>query len=66
MSPALRRLVPAALIAGGLVVWAIGLFADPLGVGGVPGFNWKQVLVAEAGVAAILGGVLWTLRTPRS
>ncbi len=66
MSPVARRLVPAALIAGGLLMWAVGLFADPLGVGGVPGFNWKQVVLAEAGVAAILVGVLWTLRTPRS
>jgi hypothetical protein len=55
-----------ALVAGGVLLWLLGLLADPLGVGGVAGFNWKQVVLAELGVVAVLAGVLWSLRARRA
>jgi hypothetical protein len=58
--------IAVALAVGGVLVWLVGLFADPLGLGGTHGFNWKQVVLAEAGVAALLAGVLWSTRAPRA
>ncbi len=50
------------LVAVGIVLLIIGAFADSLGFGGVPGFGWKQILAALAGVIAIIAGVLLALR----
>jgi hypothetical protein len=62
----MRTALTVALIAGGVVAWLLGLLADPLGVGGVPGFNRKQVVLVEIGAAAVLVGVLWNRRAPRA
>ena len=40
------------LIVVGLAVLLISAFADPVGIGGQPGFGWKQV------VGVIIGGIL--------
>lgn len=66
MTPRLRNGITAALVAGGVLLWLVGLFADPLGIGGVAGFNWKQVILAQLGVAAVLAGVLWSRWAPRA
>lgn len=60
-----RRRIAIALLAGGALVWAVGLLADPLGVGGVSGFNWKQVVAAEAGALAVFAGVLLLVLRPQ-
>lgn len=44
----------------GLVMWFVGLAADEIGLGGQPGYNWKQVLLAEVGLVVVLAGVLLT------
>jgi hypothetical protein len=61
-----RNAVTMALVVGGALVWVAGVFADPLGIGGVAGFNWKQVALAEVGLAAVLAGVLWSRWAPRA
>jgi hypothetical protein len=35
----------------GILLAFVSLFADPLGVGGEPGFGWKQTLGLVVGVA---------------
>ncbi len=42
----------------GVVVGLISLFADPLGLGGEPGFGWKQTLGLVVGVALVVVGLL--------
>jgi len=46
-----------ALAAVGAVLWLVGLTADGIGLGGQPGFNWKQIVVSELGVLTMLIGV---------
>ena len=48
------------LVLGGLLV-LVSLFADPLGLGGTPGFGWKQTLGLLVGVALAALGV-WRRR----
>ncbi len=50
------------LVAAGIILLIIGIFADPLGLGGAPGFGWKQILATLAGVIAVIAGVLLALR----
>ena len=45
-----------ALVVGVLAV-LLALLADEIGVGGNPGFNWKQGILLAAGVAAALFGL---------
>ena len=45
----------------GLLLALVSLFADPLGVGGTPGFGWKQTLGLVVGVALAALGV-WRRR----
>jgi hypothetical protein len=66
VTPRVRTAIAVALAAAGVLVWLLGLLADPLGLGGVVGFNRKQVFVAELGAAAVLAGVLWSARAPRA
>lgn len=49
-----------ALAAIGAVLWVVSLTADATGLGGQPGFNWKQTLAAELGLLAALVGVVAT------
>jgi hypothetical protein len=48
------------LVVGVLLV-LVSLFADPLGVGGEPGFGWKQTIGLVIG-AAIVAFALWRRR----
>ena len=48
------------LVAGVLLV-LVSLFADPLGVGGEPGFGWKQTTGLVIGLALVALG-LWRRR----
>ncbi|MCS7181724.1 MAG: hypothetical protein NZ869_01215 [Thermoanaerobaculum sp.] len=46
------------LLVAGVVLFLLGLLADPLGVGAAPGLGWKQGLLALVGVAlAVYGGL---------
>ncbi len=38
------------LIGVGVLVLVVSGFADALGIGGVPGFGWKQILGSVAGL----------------
>ena len=40
----------------GVLLALVSLFADPLGVGGEPGFGWKQTSGLVAGVALAVFG----------
>src|SRR3990172_340373 len=52
-----RRTLGIGLVLGGLLMAAVSLFADYLGVGAHPGIlGWKQILGAVAGVAISLAG----------
>ena len=47
------------LVAGaGLVLVVLGLTADAIGLGGNPGFGWKQILATAAGVVLLVTGIL--------
>ncbi|MEW5877490.1 MAG: hypothetical protein AB1751_05440 [Acidobacteriota bacterium] len=58
---------PAALLfAVGLLLALLAAFADPLGLGGAPGFGWKQGLGLVVGLAvAVLGWLLMKRAGPR-
>jgi hypothetical protein len=45
------------VIALGVLLVLISLFADQIGLGGLPGFGWNQGLVLIIGAAVILVGV---------
>jgi MYXO-CTERM domain-containing protein len=45
----------------GILLALVSLFADPLGVGGQPGFGWKQIVGLLAGVGLVAFG-LWRRR----
>ncbi|KDA54192.1 hypothetical protein EG19_01090 [Thermoanaerobaculum aquaticum] len=48
---------PAALLfAVGLLLALLAAFADPLGLGGAPGFGWKQGLGVAVGLALAVVG----------
>lgn len=43
----------------GIVLVALGLLADVLGLGSHPGFGWSQVVAIVVGLAALAGGIAW-------
>jgi hypothetical protein len=45
------------LIAFGVLAVLVAVMADPLGIGGEPGFGWTQGTLASTGVSVALGGV---------
>ena len=56
-----RQRWPLLILVIGILLALVSLFADPLGVGGNPGFGWKQTVGLVVGVAlAALG--LWRRR----
>ena len=52
------------LIILGVVVLVVSLAADVIGIGGMPGFGWKQILGTVVGVIVALGGVWLALNKP--
>ncbi len=42
----------------GIVVLLISVFADPLGIGGNPGFGYKQVIGTILGIVIGITGVI--------
>ena len=49
------------MLAVGVVLAFIAIFADRIGVGATPGFGWKQALGLLVGLALIVLG-LWRMR----
>jgi hypothetical protein len=43
----------------GVVLVAVSVLADPLGIGLSPAFGWKQILGIVVGIALIFGGQYW-------
>ena len=56
-----QRRWPLIILVLGILLALVSLFADPLGVGGTPGFGWKQTLGLAVGVALAALGV-WRRR----
>jgi hypothetical protein len=46
------------LIGAGIVVLLVSVFADPLGIGGYPGFGTKQVIGTVLGIVIGAAGLL--------
>ena len=53
------------LIGVGVLVAAVSLLADPLGLARYPGFGWVQEVGVIIGILAILAGVYLRGRAPR-
>jgi uncharacterized membrane protein len=51
-----RRWATLLIVVGGILA-VVSAFADPLGVGGEPGFGWKQTLGLIVGVVLAIVGV---------
>lgn len=54
-----RKRIAAAVLALGILVFALSALADEVGVGEGSGIGWKQVVGMAAGVAAVAVGGLW-------
>jgi uncharacterized membrane protein len=50
------------IVAVGVALAFISIFADRIGVGAMPGFGWKQTLGLLVGLALIALG-LWRMRS---
>jgi hypothetical protein len=49
------------MLAVGILLALISLFADGIGLGSTPGFGWKQTLGLAIGVVVIVAA-LWRMR----
>ncbi len=47
------------MIGLGVLVILASVFADTIGLGGEPGFGWKQGIGVAIGSALVVGGALW-------
>ncbi len=52
-----RKPLGTASVVIGVLAILLAVLADEIGVGGQPGFNWKQALLLAAGVAVTLFGL---------
>lgn len=54
-----KRIVGIVLLVVGIIVLIVSVAADAIGLGGSPGFGYKQVAGTAIGViAAVVGGIL--------
>lgn len=54
-----KKTIGIVLFGVGAVILILSLAADPIGIGGSPGFGWKQILGALVGaVLTVVGLVL--------
>ncbi len=51
-----------ALLIAGVVLLVVSLAADQIGVGGFPGFGWKQITGTVVGLGLTVAGVLGLTR----
>lgn len=52
-----RKPLGTASIAIGVLAILVALLADQIGIGGQPGFNWKQTILLVVGIAIALFGL---------
>ncbi len=57
-----RKTIGIILIVVGVVVLIVSGFADALGIGGVPGFGWKQIVGSLVGLVIGVVGFWMTTR----
>lgn len=46
----------------GLAILLVSALADPIGIGGDPGFGWKQMIGVGVGVVVAIGGAWLAMR----
>lgn len=56
------KLLAGLAIAVGIVLLALGLLADVLGLGSHPGFGWTQLGSTIAGLIVLAAGIAWSRR----
>jgi hypothetical protein len=54
----LKKRLGSLLIGVGIVLLLVSVFADPLGIGGYPGFGTKQIIGTILGIAMGLTGFI--------
>jgi hypothetical protein len=52
-----RKRLGSLLIGVGIVLLLVSVFADPLGIGGYPGFGTKQVIGTILGIVIVVIGM---------
>jgi len=57
-----KKAIGFVLLVAGLIVLAVSLLADALGIGGGGVFGYKQILGAAAGAVAIIAGLILALK----
>jgi len=60
--PMSKKTIGLVLVIVGVVILAVALLADTIGIGGSPGFGYRQLLMAGAGIIVALVGAglaLW-------
>ena len=57
-----KKIISIVLMVGGVLLVAVSLGADLIGIGSYPGINWAQLTGAAVGVAA-LGFGIWLIRS---
>jgi len=53
-----RKMMGVVLFVIGVMILALSLLADPIGIGGVPGVGPDQILGAVVGAIVAVGGVV--------
>jgi hypothetical protein len=56
------KVVGIVLLALGVLVVLVSVLADPIGLGGSPGFGFKQIVGTVAGAIAAIVGLILVLR----
>ena len=57
-----KKIIGILMIVIGIALLIISLLADTLGLGGAVGFGWKQILGSVVGAAAVVAGLVLTLK----
>jgi hypothetical protein len=58
-----RKALPVTVLVAGVLLFLVSAAADSLGIGGAPGFGWKQIVGTVAGVVAAAVGLIWLQRS---
>ena len=57
-----KKTVGIVLLVVGIIVFALSLLADPIGIGGSSGFGSQQILGTIGGAIVVVVGLILTLR----
>lgn len=55
-----KKTIGIVLLAGGVILLIGSLAADVIGIGGAPGFGYKQIVGAVVGVIAAVAGFVYS------